>query len=110
MKGERRPRVVPSENALLRSVSKELRSRGAYFVKQDGSGVPDVLCCYGGRFFAFELKTLTGRASPLQVRSLARVKEAGGVAAIVRTLGEVRTLLERTKDNVGTGQGSSDNG
>jgi Holliday junction resolvase len=57
-------------------------------------GVPDVLCCYKGRFAAFEVKTHKGRQSPLQKIQLHRIQTAGGRAAVVRSVEDVKQVLQ----------------
>ena len=58
------------------------------------AGTPDILACVRGRFVALEVKTPTGRLAPIQEHQLARIKEAGGVVAVVRSLDEVRSVLD----------------
>jgi hypothetical protein len=57
-------------------------------------GTPDLLICYRGKFFAWELKVAGGTVSKLQSYTLGKISEAGGKARIVtpETLGEA--LLE----------------
>lgn len=45
-----------------------------------------------GRFFALEIKTRTGRVSDEQEAFLANVERAGGLAAVIRSVDEVRPL------------------
>ena len=46
-------------------------------------GVPDILCCIRGGFFAFELKSSSGHVDRLQEITLSKIKKAGGVAVAV---------------------------
>ena len=41
------------------------------------AGIPDVICCLDGRFFAFEVKTPDGVVSKLQERTIHKIKVAG---------------------------------
>lgn len=50
-----------------------------------------------GRFCAFEVKSATGRASEEQERFLALVRRSGGVAGIVRSVEDVRALIDRAR-------------
>ena len=52
------------------------------------AGIPDVIACIGGRFFAFEVKTEKGKAT------LRKIQKCGGNAAIVRSVEEVKRMLE----------------
>ncbi len=55
--------------------------RGGAFGK---AGTPDLLICWMGIFIAIEIKTFDGVVSALQNVQLHLIREAGGVAAIVR--------------------------
>ena len=57
------------------------------------AGVPDVICCLDGRFFAFEVKTLEGRLTKLQEHTIQRIKDAGGHAFVVRSVDDVKAVL-----------------
>lgn len=46
-------------------------------------GTPDLLICYRGRFFAWELKVGKNQATGLQAFNLERIQDAGGVARVV---------------------------
>ena len=60
------------------------------------NGVPDILVCLHGRFFAFEVKTQTGRTAPIQDYQLAQIQAAGGTAAVVRSVEDVKKFIETT--------------
>jgi len=47
-----------------------------------------------GRFVALEVKAATGRVSPAQEAWLARVRECGGIAGVVRSGAEAVRLVE----------------
>ena len=42
------------------------------------AGIPDVIACIGGRFFAFEVKTEEGKATALQESVLRKIQKCGG--------------------------------
>lgn len=46
------------------------------------AGVPDILACVNGRFFAIEVKSETGRVSRLQKWNIQRIREAGGIGIV----------------------------
>lgn len=46
-------------------------------------GTPDFLMCVAGRFVAWELKDLDGKASSLQLYNLAQIEKCGGIGRIV---------------------------
>ena len=57
-------------------------------------GVPDVLGCYKGKFFAFEVKSGKGVATPIQKAQIDRIHVAKGVAHVVRSVDEVKNIIE----------------
>ena len=58
------------------------------------AGLPDIIVCYRGRFVAFEVKTPSGRPSKLQEITIAKIKAAKGEAFIVRSVEEVKQILD----------------
>ena len=48
-----------------------------------GSGVPDIVGCFKGKFFAIECKANGGRPTALQLREIDRINVAGGFAIVV---------------------------
>ena len=66
-------------------------------------GVPDILCCYRGRFVGFEVKTTKGRVSGPQRVQNERIGAAGGRAVVVRSVADVRAVLEHIdrEDEIG---------
>ena len=69
-----------------------------YFKEHGGqygtAGLPDIIVCYRGRFVAFEVKTPSGRPSKLQEITIQRIKAAMGEACIVRSVEEVKQILD----------------
>lgn len=57
------------------------------------SGVPDILTSVLGKFVAFEVKSLKGKASELQLQNIKRIRESGGYAYIVRSKEEVKNII-----------------
>ena len=45
-------------------------------------GIPDIICCIGGKFVYFELKVEGNTASQLQKYNMELIKNAGGVGCI----------------------------
>jgi penicillin-binding protein-related factor A (putative recombinase) len=70
-------------------VIKGFRKPGKYYLK----GVSDILGLYQGRFLAIEVKTKTGRLSPVQKLFLERVKSYGGIAFVARSVEDVGVEL-----------------
>lgn len=58
------------------------------------AGIPDIIACIGGRFYGFEVKTDTGKPTKLQEAVMRKINAAGGTALVVRSVDEVRAVLE----------------
>lgn len=88
------------EKDIVNKIIKYLKTLPQTFVwKEHGgmygtAGIPDVICCHKGKFMAFEVKTDTGKATLLQEITLRRITEAGGMAQMVRSLDEVKAVME----------------
>jgi hypothetical protein len=62
-------------------------------------GSSDLLGLLGphGRFVALEVKTPDGRVTDHQARFLARVRQHGGIAAVVRSVDDARVTIARAR-------------
>jgi Holliday junction resolvase len=85
--------VVPSmstpEKKVKKTITDELKAHGVYyFFPATGgygtSGVPDIVGCYRGMFFAIECKAGDNQPTALQENQLRRIKTAGGVSCVMR--------------------------
>ena len=91
------------EKIITNKILKYLKSKpGCFAFKEHGgvygvSGLPDIICCYKGKFIAFEVKTTQGKLSKLQEVMLERINEAGGMAFKVTSLQEVKDILKGVK-------------
>lgn len=89
------------ESAFQKKVLKYLREKvGGYWVKIHVSsyqleGEPDIMGCYQGRFYAFELKQGKNTTSELQEYKLGKIAENGGVALVVTSLEQLKELFEQ---------------
>jgi pantoate kinase len=66
-----------------------LKEHNVYYAMPIGSGygnsgVPDFLCCVSGKFVAIEAKAGKGEPTALQEKNLRQIKEAGGLAVVIR--------------------------
>ena len=92
------------EKTITNSILKHLKSLPDCFAyKEHGgmygrAGLPDIICCYRGRFVAFEVKTDKGKLTKLQEATLQKITEAGGVAYKVTSLLEVKVILGNLDD------------
>lgn len=58
------------------------------------AGLPDIICCIGGRFVAFEVKTPVGKLTTLQEATIRRIQAAKGNAYKVTSVEEVKLILD----------------
>ncbi len=70
----------------------------AWFYKSAGrwtSGIPDLILCINGMFYAIELKV--GRNDPTKIQEyvLNRIQSAGGRAVVCRSVDEVKEFLKK---------------
>ena len=70
-----------------------------YYFKNHGGafgqgGLPDLCLCLGGRFIALEVKTERGKTTVLQQMTLNKIRKAGGVAEVVRSVDDVIKTIE----------------
>ena len=90
---------MKSEAQIQAKILKFLRTLGkvCWAIKTEvcnERGVPDILCCYRGRFVGFEVKTAKGRISGPQRVQNERIRRACGRAVVVRSVADVRVVLE----------------
>lgn len=60
-------------------------------------GIPDIICCIGGRMVAIEVKADGGKVSPAQEMEIARINKCGGLAFVAQGMEgieKVEALLE----------------
>jgi len=85
------------------AILKELRAYYFYPVTggYGGSGVPDIVGGYKGQFFAIECKAGAGKPTALQLKNIAQIIKAGGVATIINeeNLEDVRLMLGSIDEN-----------
>lgn len=89
------------ERDLVAKIKKYLSSLGSdifYFKEHGGpygaSGVPDIICCYKGRFLGLEAKLPHGRLTELQKRAIDKINGAGGIARRVESVDDVRAVIQ----------------
>jgi hypothetical protein len=95
-------RIEMLEKSITNAILRYLRNiPGCFCWKQHGgqygtSGLPDIICCLDGRFVAFEVKRPSGgRLTKLQARALEKIQAAGGIAAMVTSLDEVKEITRK---------------
>ena len=64
------------------------------------TGIPDIICCYKGRFLAFEVKTQKGRTTALQEVNIRKINEAEGIAVVVRSVDDVKNVMKEMEERI----------
>lgn len=62
------------------------------------AGLPDIICCIGGRFVAFEVKTESGKLTKLQETTIRKIKDSKGAACKVTSVKEVKAVISGLKN------------
>jgi hypothetical protein len=97
------------EAKLVKDLQQRIIKAGGYCAKIHGGdnpfqavGIPDLLCCIHGRFVGLEVKLPGEKLRKMQRVALREIYNAGGVAAVVETVGQGARLLaylEKEKAN-----------
>lgn len=105
--------AMTPEKRVKKKVIEALKSFGAdlyYFFPMTGgygkSGVPDIVGCYRGMFFAIECKAGKNSTTPLQDREIAAIRTAEGLAWVVNenNADDVRAMLLLQYDDFHAGE------
>ena len=88
------------EKDIVAAIKRYLSTLGedVFFWKEHGgpygvSGVPDIICCYRGRFLGLEAKLPGGRLTALQKQALEKINRAGGIARRVESVDDVKAII-----------------
>lgn len=87
------------ESAIVKSILSYLKALPECFAwKEHGgmygtAGIPDIICCIGGKFYGFEVKTERGKPTALQEATMRKIRAAGGIAVVVRSVADVKAVL-----------------
>lgn len=57
------------------------------------TGIPDLLCCWGGLFFGIEVKDPDGEPSAVQLAQGLRIKKAKGHFIVAKSLQDVKNYI-----------------
>ena len=93
------------EKKVKQKVVKLLKSRGCYWFYPVASGfgsagVPDIVCCYKGKFIGVECKAAAAanRVTALQQKNLTDIRNCGGYGIVVSgDLSELERILDNLK-------------
>ena len=98
-------RLIPSEAKIQKDILAHLNKQVGGFWWKDAAGpyqrqgIPDIVGCHDGHFYAFEVKRpLVGELSAIQRHTLTAINAAGGSAYVVTSVEDVRQVFERQED------------
>jgi len=74
------PAGMPADKETVQTMGWYLKVWGGGFQK---SGIPDLLMCVNGIFFAVELKSSSGRPSDIQRKNIGMVNRGGGIGLVL---------------------------
>ena len=80
-----------------------------FFWKEHGgqygtAGIPDIIVCWHGRFVAFEAKVGKNRPTKLQATTIEAIRKAGGTAAVVYSVEDVKAVMSELEARYGQGK------
>ena len=94
------------EKKVKDKVVKLLKAHGIYYFfpatfGMGRSGVPDIICCFGGKFLAIECKAQGKQPTALQDREINAIRTAQGIAAVARetNLDMIEQILKELTDD-----------
>lgn len=87
------------EAQLKTDIRRYLEGIGAFWSNVQGGpgskpGDPDMVICFKGRYVALEAKSPVGVLSPIQKARRDEIRKAGGIYGVVRTIEEVKEIME----------------
>ena len=89
------------ERDIVTEIKRYLLSLGSdiFFWKEHGgtygtSGVPDIICCYKGRFLGMECKLPSGKLTELQKRAIEKINRSGGIARRVESVADAKVIIQ----------------
>ena len=81
------------QSKIMKYLVKNYNATVINVVRASVAGIPDLIACINGEFYAFEVKTPNDRPSDLQLAQLARIGKSGGFGGIVRSTADVDTII-----------------
>lgn len=91
------------ESDIVKAILKYLKTVPDCFCWKEHGGmygtacIPDIICCYRGKFMAFEVKTKKGKTTTLQNSVINKMQKCGGKAVVVKSVNEVKAVIEEVK-------------
>lgn len=95
---------MTSEGKVKRKAIAELQKLGMYiFFPATGgfgrSGIPDIVCCYKGKFIGIECKANGKKPTALQQSNLEEIVNNGGIAIVIdeTSVFNLKQIIEETE-------------
>jgi len=99
--------MMTPEKKVKTKVVEILKGFGVYYFYAStggygASGVPDIICCYKGRFIGIECKAGKGKTTALQEKNIAQIIAQGGLAIVVNedNIEDVGNLMRHIERSV----------
>lgn len=96
------------EKDIVRKIIGRIRERNkdAFVFKKHGgaygpSGIPDIICCYNGRFMALEVKQPGRKATEIQAHTIDSIRRAGGIAGVATDVSEADGYIDQCEKSKG---------
>ena len=89
------------ESDLIKKIKSYLKGiPNIFYWKEHGgqygtAGIPDIIVCYKGKFIGLEAKVGNNKATKLQEMTIREIRQAGGYAAVVRSVEDVKEILDK---------------
>ena len=94
------------EKTVENKIKKYLFSKGIYYFKVHGSkfmvkGIPDIVCCYNGKFLGIEVKKPGHKFGQTEEQKIHEnnIKKSGGVYLLVDDVNEVINYIESEENH-----------
>jgi len=94
------------EGAVKEAVRKYLKSQNIWFFMPVSNGmgvvgIPDIICCWNGRFLAIETKApgKLNNTTPNQKRVLAEINNHGGIAVVVDNVDSLIAYMAERRES-----------
>ena len=93
--------MAAPENKVKMAVKKLLETSHVYFFFPSANGyghagIPDIIACHKGHMLGIECKAGKGKTTALQERELQKIRDAGGIALVIRedNMDELQKVLD----------------
>jgi len=96
-------KIIMKESEIISAIKNYLKTvDDCFFYKTHGgtysqAGIPDILCCLGGRFVALEVKNEKGKTTVLQEVTMRNIRKASGTTEVVRSVDDVKRIIQELR-------------